>query len=321
MKYFLTELHAHTRHSDGDFSTEELLYQAYDFGYEVLAITDHNTMAPVEEASVLADKSRLLILPGMEWTTFFGHMLVIGADHVVDWRTATEETIDESLQEVKAAGGVTGIAHPFSIGSPICTGCHWDFHIKDYALVDFIEVWNRLNPDEDFRSQKAYEMWDDLLNQGQHIACSAGRDWHRLEAETDNTALTYVGTDDFSVKGILNSLKSGNFYISLGPKMALSIEQNDADFYMGQELHSGVALLKVITKATEQKKMRNFGFEVRQLVVWHNNEIIECCAIEKDQEMRLPIYLKPGYLRIEIFGDGKGKSSKKLIISNAFYIV
>lgn len=319
MKYYMTELHAHTRHSDGDFSTQELLDEATAFGYDVLAITDHNTMAPVKEVAAL-DAQNLVVLPGMEWTTFFGHLLVIGSNRVIDWRQATVDTIDESLRAVKAAGGIAGIAHPFSIGSPICTGCHWDFHIEDYHLVDFIEVWNRLNPDDDFRSQQAYEMWVDLLNQGYRIACSAGRDWHRMEAANDHTALTYVGAENQSEAAILASLKTGNFYISLGVKMTVVLQKDQTIYHMGQELTQGQAQLKLTAFPTDQAKLKTFGFEATYAVIWHNNHMIGCEAIQEGKEITIPVTLEKGYVRVELFGNGKGKTEKRLVIGNPFYV-
>lgn len=319
MNYYMTELHAHTRHSDGNFSTQELLNEANAFGYDVLAITDHNTMAPVDEVPTL-DTQNLLVLPGMEWTTFFGHLLVIGANRVVDWRKATVDTIDESLREVKAAGGIAGIAHPFSIGSPICTGCHWDFHIEDYHLVDFIEVWNRLNPDDDFRSQQAYELWIDLLNQGYRISCSAGRDWHRMEEATDNTALTYVGAENESEESILTSLKVGNFYITLGVKMTIFLQKGQEIYHMGQEVTEGEAQLKLTAFPTEQAKLKTFGFEVTHAVIWLNDRILGCEVIQEGKEITIPVELEKGYIRVELFGKGKGKTEKRLAISNPFYI-
>lgn len=319
MNYYLTELHAHTHHSDGDFQTLELIEHAKTFGYDVLAITDHNTMAPLKEVP-LDESDELLILPGMEWTTFFGHLLVIGTKEVIDWRTASLETIDDSLKAVQAADGITGIAHPFSIGSPICTGCHWDFHVQDYHLVDFIEVWNRLNPDEDFRSQQAYEMWLDLLDQGYKLACSAGRDWHRVEEENDSTALTYVGAKEKSTSAILSALKKGCFYISLGPRLEIKLEQAGRHFVMGEELKEGNAQLTVCIQPTEQEKMKQFGFKGNQLVVWQNREIVACETIVEGEPLTCEFNLRAGYFRVEVFGSGKGQQNKRLLISNPFYV-
>jgi len=42
-----------------------------------------------------------------------------------------EECIDEIQKESKDA--VFSINHPFDMGNPICTGCHFEFNIKDYS--------------------------------------------------------------------------------------------------------------------------------------------------------------------------------------------
>ena len=46
MKYYPIELHAHTCHSDGDFSIHQLIQAAKEEPYQVLTVTDHNTFAP-----------------------------------------------------------------------------------------------------------------------------------------------------------------------------------------------------------------------------------------------------------------------------------
>lgn len=238
LNYYAIELHSHTNHSDGGFTTEELLGSAKDFGYVILTITDHNTVAPYKEW----EKNRhwsgeLLVIPGIEWTTYFGHMLVIGSKQMVDWRKAERDAIDSRIRKIKDSGGIVGIAHPFSIGSPICTGCRWEFEVQDYDNVDFIELWNRVNPDESFRSRLAYEMWTDLLKKGHRISCSAGRDWHRAESEMDNTALMYIGLYELTEDGVKESLGNGNFYITLGPRLQMQIEQNERLHHLGQELY------------------------------------------------------------------------------------
>src|SRR5699024_8902868 len=92
---------------------------------------------------------------------------------------ATPNTIDKYMAEVQAANGLVGIAHPFDMGSPICTGCHWDYQVKDYNLVNYIEIWNSNQPQDKSESILAYDFWVDKLKKGYEISCSAGRDWHR----------------------------------------------------------------------------------------------------------------------------------------------
>lgn len=322
MNYYAIELHTHTNHSDGDFTTVELVGNASDFGYDILTITDHNTVAPYEEWRKNGRKSEeLLVIPGIEWTTYFGHMLVIGMKEMIDWRKAEVDTIDSSIRDIKNSGGIVGIAHPFSIGSPICTGCRWQFQVKDYDNVDFIEVWNRVNPDESFRSRLAYEMWTELLQKGYRISCSAGRDWHRIESEVENTALTYIGLAELTEDGVKASLQNGNFYITLGPRLQMEIEQNGRIHQMGQELQAGSAQLSVRLEGILPEKLRQFGFKGERLVIIRNEEVIEEINLEEYRSGEVPLTLHPGYIRLELYGEAKGEKERLLVIGNPFYVV
>ena len=322
MDYYAIELHAHTNHSDGGFTTEELLGSAQNFGYDILTITDHNTVAPYEEWKNNRHWSGdMLVIPGIEWTTYLGHMLVIGSKQMIDWRKADRDTIDSRISEIKGSGGIVGIAHPFSIGSPICTGCRWEFQVKDYDNVDFIELWNRVNPDESFRSRLAYEMWTDLLKKGHRISCSAGRDWRRIESEMDNTALTYIGLQELTEDGVKESLENGNFYITLGPRLQMQIEQNGRIHHLGQELQVGVAQLHVSLESILQEKLQNFGFKGERLVVIQNEVVIKEIELKENQSREVPLTLHPGYVRLELYGEAKGEKDRLLVISNPFYVV
>ena len=138
MSYLPCELHCHSVHSDGSFSVAELLRRAYDDHLALIALTDHNTVSGHGEL----DDSITPAVPGIEWTTFFGHMLVLGARDFVDWRDAVPANIDDKIDQVHAAGGLCGVAHPFQLGSPICTGGRWAFDVQDWSRVDYLEVWH-----------------------------------------------------------------------------------------------------------------------------------------------------------------------------------
>ena len=263
----------------------------------------------------------MLVIPGIEWTTYLGHMLVIGSKQMIDWRKADRDTIDSRISEIKGSGGIVGIAHPFSIGSPICTGCRWEFQVKDYDNVDFIELWNRVNPDESFRSRLAYEMWTDLLKKGQRISCSAGRDWRRIESEMDNTALTYIGLQELTEDGVKESLENGNFYITLGPRLQMQIEQNERFHHLGQEPQTGEARMHVSLESILQEKLRNFGFKGERLVVIQNEKVIKEIELKENQSREVPLTLQPGYVRLELYGEAKGEKDRLLVISNPFYVV
>ena len=93
MSYLPCELHCHTIHSDGDFTVSELQKAAVDDHLAIIALTDHNTFSGWDEL----DDNIIPAIRGIEWTTYFGHMLVLGANDFVDWRDAQPDNIDEKI--------------------------------------------------------------------------------------------------------------------------------------------------------------------------------------------------------------------------------
>jgi predicted metal-dependent phosphoesterase TrpH len=62
----LTELHCHSTASDGVFSPSDLVAYAHAAGVELLALTDHDTIAGHEEAMQAAARVGLRVIPGIE---------------------------------------------------------------------------------------------------------------------------------------------------------------------------------------------------------------------------------------------------------------
>ena len=177
MSYLPCELHCHTLHSDGAFSVEELQMAAVEDHLSLIALTDHNTMSGWDEL----DDSVVPAIRGIEWTTYFGHMLVLGAGDFVDWRDAVPDNIDEKIKQIKACGGLVGVAHPYQMGSPICTGGRWEFNVRNWSNVDYIEIWHEDMNKISSENVKSVALWTSLLDKGYRLAASYGRDWHRPE--------------------------------------------------------------------------------------------------------------------------------------------
>ena len=81
MKYIPCELHCHTIHSDGDFTPKSLQQAAKENELSLIALTDHNTFSGAKELN----GDIIPFIKGIEWTTYFGHMLVLGAKSFVHW--------------------------------------------------------------------------------------------------------------------------------------------------------------------------------------------------------------------------------------------
>jgi len=142
-RWYAGDLHMHTVHSDGRWTTAQLLAAVRRRGLDFFALTDHNTQSALRELAA-ADLADLLPLPGVEVTTNAGHLLAIGVERPIDWRLAAGRggTIDAIVRAVHDAGGLAIIAHPGSQGSPVCHGCAWELMDVDPARIDAVEAWN-----------------------------------------------------------------------------------------------------------------------------------------------------------------------------------
>ena len=78
------DLHTHSNCSDGSLSPAALIARAAQAGVEVLALTDHDTVAGLEEAERAAREHRLHLVPGVEisvcWLTLDIHVLGLWID-------------------------------------------------------------------------------------------------------------------------------------------------------------------------------------------------------------------------------------------------
>ncbi|NOU97283.1 PHP domain-containing protein [Paenibacillus sp. LMG 31456] len=261
-KWLPFELHCHTFHSDGKQSLAELALAARALGLRGVALTDHNTMTGLANREQIVAETGVEVIPGLEWTTFFGHMLTLGIKEYVDWRNLSPFHIHRGIEGVHRQGGLVGVAHPFRVGSPMCTGCYWEFEVSDWNEVDYIEVWSGLFPSIQRNNARAFAMWTELLNRGHRIAATSGRDWHVSDPVTEPISATFLGirdgvdesngehkAEDLSegssygksegagaesrvhahslVSGALDALRRGNVAVSMGPLPQLSVLGSD----------------------------------------------------------------------------------------------
>lgn len=65
----IVDLHTHTTASDGSYTPTELVKYAKQKGVSAIAITDHDTVAGVEEASMEGEELGIRVIPGAELST------------------------------------------------------------------------------------------------------------------------------------------------------------------------------------------------------------------------------------------------------------
>lgn len=249
MSYLPCELHCHTVHSDGKFQVKELQEYARDNHLVAIALTDHNTDSGFAEV----DESIIPVIKGIEWTTYFGHMLVLGANGFVDWRDARVDNIDEKIKLVKAQGGVVGIAHPYQIGSPVCTGGRWEFNVKDFRAVDYIEIWHDNMAGLKKENDKALKLWTSLLDKGYRISATYGRDWHSPD-EQGVYGCTYLDLDKIDAGDALRAIRTGRTVVSTGVKFFFRIHRHGITYNIGDTVRRGRYTFSFFTDLHARKK-------------------------------------------------------------------
>jgi hypothetical protein len=318
------EMHCHTLHSDGSMSPAELCGQAKEFLYDGIALTDHNTMSALEELSPGLIEKTVPVIPGIEWTTYYGHMLVIGAEKYVDWRFARPDTIDEYTALVKEAGGAAGIAHPFNLGSPMCTGCHWDFKVKNWDNIDYIEVWSQPYPQRSLKNTLAFEWWTSLLNRGHHLAATAGWDWHGpARLKTVLPSGTWLGLEEGALnpRTVKAALIAGRSIITSGPFPEISLRQGGRDFYPGDSLEPGDAEIAIALDETRRRTVwESFGIRTARIDLVHNGRPRESFSPGGSGIAGKTLNLSPGWFRVEGYGTIENAENQRIFFSSPYYV-
>jgi hypothetical protein len=206
------ELHCHTYHSDGELSATNLVKLSVERGLDFMAIADHNTIASQRELELLHDPG-LILIRGVESTSFKGHFNIWGIPDWVDFRITQPEQMQAALDFARQRGALVSCNHPKSYG------LGWDF--QQVTNFDCLEVWN--GP-WFFFNQQALEYWLSLLENGRRIPAVAGSDFHSL-SDLDHVIMRAPGapvtwvhvTGEANAVSILQSISAGHVSLSDEP--------------------------------------------------------------------------------------------------------
>lgn len=186
------ELHNHTVESDGSLTCQELTeYLATDH-VDAFAITDHNTTSGQKKIEQLLEEKHypISLIRGMEYTTYFGHILCLNLAKYVPWNSIDQHRPELLFEAAREKGALVGIAHPFSYGDPFARGCRFEMTVSDYSKVDFIEIFN--NPESLHEvNERGTNLWMSLIFSGYQITATSGMDLHN-RAKLAGCYATYI---------------------------------------------------------------------------------------------------------------------------------
>jgi hypothetical protein len=209
------DFHMHTLHSDGTVPPVDRVIEAWQYGYDAIAITDHGSFRAYEEARSMADTLGLVFIRGME-TGLSGKEHLVALDFGADYEPRNPhqwaETQGQSQvfyrdqwQRLSAAGAFVLYAHPHvGLREPVLWGI-------GQGLLQGIEVkndvvgsgWNTVASHGTYWYPSAFD-W--AVEHG--LTIFANSDVHGARGDAPQ-AITLVLVRDRSVAGVMEALYAG----------------------------------------------------------------------------------------------------------------
>jgi predicted metal-dependent phosphoesterase TrpH len=226
LRWYRGDMHMHTAHSDGSCANQSgqrvpcplflTAQAAANRGLDFIAISDHNSLAHYAEMRELQPYfNKMLLIPGREMTTFYGHFNAFGITQYVNYLVAEKNgrTIDEVVTDIKAMGGIVSINHPQSPTDERCRGCGWGppgpVDLSKFSAVEAVNAGRVMD-----------RFWDQQIASGLRLTAIGGSDNHdALRPESQPGAIahptTVVQAKELSVAGILDGIRSGHVFVDL----------------------------------------------------------------------------------------------------------
>ena len=206
-QWLKANLHTHTTVSDGDTAPAERVQQYRDAGYDVLAISDHHRVVPIDDLA----RPGLVLLQSVEVHPPcpggpLYHLVCLNVPE--GFTCGKDETAQSVVQRVRAAGGEVVLAHPYWCGRTVD---------QILAIDDLIaiEVYN--NTCGRIGKADSSVVWDYVLATGRMLPATGVDDVH---AGGDLFgSWTMIRAREATSEAVMDALRQGAFYASCGPEI------------------------------------------------------------------------------------------------------
>jgi predicted metal-dependent phosphoesterase TrpH len=229
-RWYRGDLQSHTHHSDGTGSLADLAAAARAQGLDFVAVTEHNTVSHLPHLAQ-AGGGDLLLIPGQEITTYYGHANAWGIRSCQEFRCRDDATMARIIDAVHVGGAL------FSVNHPKDNGPAWEY--SSDLPFDGVEAWQGLWEANNWQS---LDFWDSLLRRGRRVVAVGGSDQHVAPFTKETrlydlgTPTTWVYAEELSTAGILGGIRAGHVFISAdpqGPELHLIADADEDGVYEG----------------------------------------------------------------------------------------
>jgi len=212
MRWLAGDLHAHTVHSDGGLSIDELACAAVEQGLDFLAVTDHNTVSHHPHLAQVSARHGIVLVPGQEVTTDTGHANAFGDIGWIDFR----EHSDRWARDVHDRGGLLSINHP------VAGDCAWRRPLT--TRPPLAEVWHWSWLERRWGGPLAWWRAWSPTEAGQLATPVGGSDFHAPEQGRPlGVPTTWVLCDDESPGAVIAGLRAGRTAVSAGRQAPVAL--------------------------------------------------------------------------------------------------
>jgi hypothetical protein len=231
--WYRGDLHAHTHHSDATADVATLAAAARAQGLDFCGVTDHNTVSHLPHLAAHTSPD-LLLIPGVEITTYRGHANVWGVRTWQEFRAQTNDEMRQIRERVRAQGLLFSINHPKYGGPP------WEY--ESAVDADAVEAWQAPWWLSNYQS---LAFWDALLRTGKRPTLVGGSDKHQgpfdgtLGGYEVGTPTTWVYAEALSEEAILDGIRRGHVFVSRNPRgvrLSFSAQAGGQQAMMGDVL-------------------------------------------------------------------------------------
>jgi hypothetical protein len=258
LRWYRGDLHMHTAHSDGSCASQSgkrvpcpaflTVQSAAAQGLDFIAITDHNADSQYDAMRELQPYfDHVLLIPGREMTTFYGHLNVFGVTRFIDYRVQpqSDRDTDAIVRDALAQGGIASVNHAMAPTGERCMGCGWTplkpADMSRFAAIEVINGGSGIN----FSSA---EFWEQQLRSGHRLTAIGGSDNHNGPMTLDHPGAigwptTAVQAKELSVPAILDGIRAGHVFIDLTASrnrlLEMEARNGAAQAQMGDMLSAG----------------------------------------------------------------------------------
>lgn len=205
-------IHLHTKNSDGKRNPYEVAAAYKNGGYDFIVITDHDYLTTFE------NDPGILTINGVEETAAEGHIVTVGINGQSRSQQA-QVIIDEAV----GASGLAILAHPNESEQHF----YWNYTLDELDnLFNYtgIEIYNHV-VQMGKGLGNAEDKWDYLLSNNRNVFGIASDDMHDFAS-----SMGYMGgwvkvfSDQLSVLDIVESMRTGNYFATTGPDLAVDVD-------------------------------------------------------------------------------------------------